>query len=51
MALSRKLVNEFQCLYFATYQVEIDYDAAELELQELADLVRIVSSKDKNDDE
>ncbi|MFZ1360752.1 MAG: hypothetical protein WAS27_01840 [Candidatus Saccharimonadales bacterium] len=50
MALSKKLIEEFQCLYFATYQEEIEYDAAELELQELAVLVRIVNSKDDKDE-
>lgn len=43
--LSRKLVTEFQTLYLTKYGEQITYEVAELQLQQLAELVRITSKK------
>lgn len=45
MRLNPQLVKKFQTLHHEKYGEEISYETAELRLNELADLVRITSSK------
>jgi len=45
MRLDQELVKKFQTLYREKYDEEISYNVAELQLSELADLVRITSPK------
>jgi hypothetical protein len=49
MRLSKELVEQFQALHFKKYGESIDYQTAELQLNELAELVRITApiSEDK----
>lgn len=51
MALSKALVKQFQALYLEKYGVEIDAALAEVELRELAELVRITSPKQGEENE
>lgn len=53
MQLSHELVQNFQALHRKKYGEDISYDIAELQLNELADLVRKTSPKQestKNDE-
>lgn len=50
MALSKTLVEDFQSLYLEIFKQDIEYSVAELELQELADLVRSVQREDDKDE-
>jgi len=43
MSLSKELVEKFRALYLDKYGEEISYNAAEFQLRELAELVRITS--------
>jgi hypothetical protein len=43
MLLSKDLVKKFQALHLEMCGVEISYAVAELQLQELAELVRLTS--------
>lgn len=43
MLLSKSLVESFQALYINKCGVEISYTAAEAQLKELADIVRLTS--------
>ena len=45
MSLSSKLVEIFRALHREKYGAEISYDVAELQLKELAELVRITAPK------
>ena len=45
MPLSRQLVEQFQKLHILKFGESIDYETAELELKNLAELVRITTSK------
>ena len=47
MKLSKELVEEFQIIILKKFGEEIDYEVAEFQLTELADLVRL-TSQDKN---
>ena len=50
MFLSEELVEKFRALHLEKYGEEISYNAAELQLKELADLVRITSKiEDKHE--
>lgn len=50
MALSKKLVEEFQALYLSIFGEAIEYDKAEFELKELAHLVRTTHKEDGSDE-
>jgi hypothetical protein len=43
MRLSKALVEKFQALHLKKWGIPISYNAAEADLKELAELVRIVS--------
>jgi len=45
MQLSQLLVERFRVLHREKYGTEISYEAAELQLKEIAELVRITASK------
>lgn len=45
MSLSKELIEQFQALYLAKFGEEISSAAAEQELKELAELVRITSPR------
>jgi hypothetical protein len=45
MLLSKQLVERFRALHIEKYGEEISYNAAEHQLKELAELVRITSPK------
>lgn len=49
--MNNRLVEQFQLLYFEKYGTKLTYEAAEVELTQLAELVRITSEpiKDEND--
>ncbi len=44
MSLNKNLITKFQALYLEKFATEISYDIAELQLKELADLVRNTAS-------
>lgn len=46
MALSKKLVKEFQELHLKKFGVEISSESAELELLQLAELVRLTAPEE-----
>ena len=48
MRLNQELVKKFQTLHREKYDEEISYDITELQLSELADLVRITTPKQGN---
>lgn len=43
MLLSKNLVEQFQALYLKRSGIEIDYNEAEYQLKNLAELVRLTS--------
>lgn len=43
MSLTKELVNKFQALYQTKYGESLSYQAAEMQLKELAELVRLTS--------
>lgn len=45
MALSPELVDKFMMLFIKKYDEHLKYEAAEQQLRELSDLVRITASK------
>ncbi len=47
MALTKQLVENFQALHLEKYGESIAYEIAEIQLKELADLVRITSKKEE----
>ncbi len=47
MTLTKELVERFQQLHFIKFSEHISYGKAEQELKELAELVRIISQKEK----
>jgi len=47
MTLSRKLVETFRALHRNKYGEDISYHVAELQLEELADLVRLTIAKEE----
>lgn len=46
MHLSNKLIEEFRALHLKKYSKEIDYNLATMQLNELAELVRICLVKE-----
>lgn len=47
MSLNQILVEKFRALHLLKYGEEISYEAAEFQLKELAELVRVTSSKEE----
>jgi len=43
MSLTKDLVESFQAIYVNKYGINIDYKDAEIELKELASIVRLTS--------
>lgn len=50
MALSKALIEQFQALHLAKYGERIDDEVAELQLKELAELVRITTPRKESKD-
>jgi len=48
MTLNKILVNKFQTLHLEKFGEALSYDIAEHQLQELADLVRLIASPEKD---
>lgn len=48
MALSKALIEQFQALYLAKYGEVVNAAAAELQLKELAELVRLTSPREES---
>ena len=47
MPLTKQLVESFQAMHLKKYSESISYEVAELQLKELAELVRITSEKEE----
>ena len=50
MAPSKTLIEQFQALHLAKYAEQIDYAVAEIQLKELAELVRITTPRKESKD-
>ena len=50
MTLTKEVVEEFQALHIAKFGKPISYSDAEQELKDIAELVRIASTKENNND-
>lgn len=51
MAFSKELIERFQVEHLAVYGEEIDTTRAELQLKELAELIRLTSPREEQENE